>query len=110
MQTKRRYGDFMRVQPNKPLRACLLTGALAITALPLVSAADSDRGRDGGDDRRGDDTLLPGNLLVSRTVYSNNPGNVKVGEVLPPDCRDHRRLFCSVRRTLRWDLSDRMEQ
>ena len=31
----------MRVQPNKPLRACLLTGALAITALPLVSAADS---------------------------------------------------------------------
>jgi hypothetical protein len=80
----------MRVQPNKPLRACLLTGALAITALPLASAsasaADSDRGRDGGDDRRGDDTLLPGNLLVSRTVYSNNPGNVKVGEVLPPDC------------------------
>ena len=76
----------MRVQPNKPLRACLLTGALAITALPLVSAADSDRRRDGDDDRRGNDTLLPGNLLVSRTVYNNNPANVTVGEILPPDC------------------------
>jgi hypothetical protein len=60
----------MRVQPNKRLRACLLTAALAITALPLVSAADSDRGRDGDDDRRGEDTLLPGNLMVSRTVRS----------------------------------------
>jgi hypothetical protein len=76
----------MRLLPNEPLRDCLLTGALAITALPLVSAADSDRRRDGDDDRRGNDMLLPGNLLVSRTVYSNNPATVKVGEILPPDC------------------------
>jgi len=75
----------MRIQSNKPLRTCLLTGALAITALPLASAAGNDRARD-GDDRPGEDRLLPGNLLVSRTVYSNNPGIVKVGEVLPPDC------------------------
>jgi hypothetical protein len=76
----------MKLQHNKPLRACLLTGALAITAVPQVSAADSDRGRDGGDDRRDGERLSPGSLLVSRTVYSNTPGNVKVGEVLPPDC------------------------
>ncbi len=28
----------------------------------------------------------PGNLVVSRTVYDNNPNNVQVGEVLPPNC------------------------
>jgi hypothetical protein len=76
----------MRVQSNKPLCACLLSGALAITSLPLISRADNDRGTDRDDNGRGEDVLLPGNLLVSRTVYSNNPANVKVGEVLPPDC------------------------
>jgi hypothetical protein len=28
----------------------------------------------------------PGNLVVSRSVYDNNPGNVKVGTILPPNC------------------------
>src|SRR5271165_2170528 len=28
----------------------------------------------------------PGNLVVSRSVYDNNPNNVYVGEVLPPNC------------------------
>lgn len=28
----------------------------------------------------------PGNLLVSRSVYDNNPDNVQVGEILPPNC------------------------
>ncbi|HEV7988105.1 MAG TPA: hypothetical protein VGP23_06440 [Candidatus Binataceae bacterium] len=28
----------------------------------------------------------PGNLVVSRSVYDNNPGNVQVGEMLPPNC------------------------
>jgi hypothetical protein len=28
----------------------------------------------------------PGNLLVSRSVYDNNPNNVMVGEPLPPNC------------------------
>jgi len=48
----------MRIQSNKPLRTCLLTGAMAITALPLASAAGNDRARD-GDDRPGEDRLLP---------------------------------------------------
>jgi hypothetical protein len=28
----------------------------------------------------------PGNLLVSRSVYDNNPNNVKIGTILPPNC------------------------
>jgi hypothetical protein len=30
--------------------------------------------------------LYPNNLVVSRSVYDNNAGNVSVGEVLPPNC------------------------
>ena len=30
--------------------------------------------------------FYPGNLVVSRSVYDNNPNNVQVGEVLPPNC------------------------
>jgi hypothetical protein len=29
----------------------------------------------------------PGNLVVSRSVYGNNPNNVQVGELLPPNCQ-----------------------
>jgi hypothetical protein len=28
----------------------------------------------------------PGNLVVSRSVYQNNPENVQVGMILPPNC------------------------
>jgi hypothetical protein len=30
--------------------------------------------------------FYPGNLVVSRSVYDNNPNNVQVGMTLPPDC------------------------
>jgi hypothetical protein len=30
--------------------------------------------------------FLPGNLVVSRSVYDNNPANVQVGMILPPNC------------------------
>jgi len=30
--------------------------------------------------------FFPGNLVVSRSVYDNNPNNVKVGQSLPPNC------------------------
>jgi hypothetical protein len=30
--------------------------------------------------------FIPGNLVVSRTVYDNNPANISVGESLPPGC------------------------
>lgn len=31
-------------------------------------------------------TFFPGNLVVSRSVYDNNPNNVTVGQTLPPNC------------------------
>ena len=34
-------------------------------------------------------TSRPGNLVVSRSVYDNNPNNVKVGQILPPNCARH---------------------
>jgi hypothetical protein len=30
--------------------------------------------------------FLPGNLVISRSVYDNNANNVKVGALLPPNC------------------------
>ena len=30
--------------------------------------------------------FLPGNLVVSRSVYDNNPNNIAVGATLPPNC------------------------
>jgi hypothetical protein len=30
--------------------------------------------------------FLPGNLVVSRSVYDNNPKNVSIGMTLPPNC------------------------
>jgi len=30
--------------------------------------------------------FYPGNLVVSRSVYDNNPANVMVGQAIPPDC------------------------
>ena len=34
----------------------------------------------------GSNYFTPGNLLVSRSVYDNNPANVTVGQTLPPGC------------------------
>ncbi len=30
--------------------------------------------------------FAPNNLVVSRSIYDNKPGNVKIGEILPPNC------------------------
>jgi hypothetical protein len=30
--------------------------------------------------------FTPGNLVVSRSVYDDNPGNVQLGQLLPPNC------------------------
>jgi len=34
----------------------------------------------------GSSYFTPGNLVVSRSVYDNNPNNVQVGQQLPPNC------------------------
>jgi hypothetical protein len=50
--------------------------ALAATVPAAAQNSQADRGR----------FFWPGNLVVSRSVYDNNPTNVKVGEILPPNC------------------------
>jgi len=40
-----------------------------------------------GASARADSSIFTvGNLVVSRSVYDNNPSNVRLGQVLPPDC------------------------
>ncbi len=34
----------------------------------------------------GDPYFLPGNLVISRSVYDNKASNVQIGEILPPNC------------------------
>ena len=36
--------------------------------------------------QNGSQFFSPGNLVISRSVYDNNPNNVQVGELLPPGC------------------------
>ena len=62
-------------------------GAAAVFAVATVASGVSASAQGFGFGRGGDDrVLLPGNLVVSRSVYDNNPNNVKVGTVLPPGC------------------------
>jgi hypothetical protein len=56
-----------------------LTGVAVLTALAGQTAV-------AGDFDFGVPLFLPGNLVLSRSVYDNNPNNVTVGEILPPNC------------------------
>ena len=51
----------------------------------------------------------PGNLVVSRSVYDNNPNNVRVGQILPPNCQITQ-AGCSWSRDQRRHLPLRLEQ
>ena len=64
----------------KQQRTCAfaLLSAAGIAASALTANAQS----------AGDAQLLPNNLVVSRSVYDNRAANVKVGEILPPNCAD----------------------
>ncbi|HEX3436906.1 MAG TPA: hypothetical protein VHT24_09065 [Pseudacidobacterium sp.] len=59
--------------------AALYTAGFLACGLAL-HAQDSHRDHDR------DRLFWPGNLVVSRTVYDNNPNNVKAGTILPPNC------------------------
>jgi hypothetical protein len=66
---------------RKPSGICVLaqyplTLIIVIVAIALPTFA-----------QKGGAFLQPGNLVVSRTVYDNNPNNVYVGELLPPNCQ-----------------------
>ena len=60
----------------KPALLVLATGAALVSGL-----ATSARG-----DGYGNFLFFPGSLVVSRSVYDNNPNNVQVGQTLPPNC------------------------
>lgn len=63
-------------------RALLKGFALfSVGASVALSAQDFHSDRD-----KHDTNFRPGNLVVSRSVYDNNPNNVKVGTILPPNC------------------------
>ncbi|MBV8452475.1 MAG: hypothetical protein JOZ29_09410 [Deltaproteobacteria bacterium] len=57
---------------GRVLALALLAGSLAGASLAYAQNSS--------------DYFSPGNLLVSSTVYDNNPKNVTVGEPLPPNC------------------------
>ena len=54
--------------------ATRLAGCIAITLVGSLAASSENA------------LFVPGNLVVSRSVYDNNPGNVPLGTVLPPGC------------------------
>jgi hypothetical protein len=51
---------------------------IALTAISAGAQQSADHGNS--------DHFAPGNLVVSRSVYDNNPANVKLGAILPPNC------------------------
>ena len=57
-----------------------------ILSLCTLAASIPSNAQDGRFDHDRDIVFYPGNLVVSRSVYDNNPNNVKVGTVLPPNC------------------------
>jgi hypothetical protein len=57
--------------------AAISVSASLVGAIPAAAQnSGADRGR----------FFWPGNLVVSRSVYDNNPNNVQVGSILPPNC------------------------
>src|ERR1700722_10621550 len=57
--------------------AAVAFGALIVAIPAKAQNTDADHDRF---------FFFPGNLVVSRSVYDNNPNNVTVGEILPPNC------------------------
>ncbi|HEY6412665.1 MAG TPA: hypothetical protein VIX42_03195 [Edaphobacter sp.] len=58
----------------------------AIFSLCVLAASIPSNAQDARFDKDRDFFFFPGNLVVSRSVYDNNPNNVKVGTILPPNC------------------------
>ena len=63
----------------------LLIGAALAAAFSGAAAADPEGSPDDGHFRHGQ-FFIPGNLVVSRSVYDDKASNVVVGTILPPNC------------------------
>jgi hypothetical protein len=68
---------------SKGISSPLKKAITAITFGALVAAVPAAAQSKDNNDRF---FFWPGNLVVSRSVYDNNPKNVQVGEILPPNC------------------------
>jgi hypothetical protein len=64
----------------------LLTSAALAAAFSGAAAADLDSSLNGEGHFRHGQFFIPGNLVVSRSVYDNKASNVVVGTILPPNC------------------------
>ena len=60
--------------------------SIAVLSLAALATSIPASAQGFGSDRHQDTHFFPGNLVVSRSVYDNNPNNVKIGTVLPPNC------------------------
>jgi len=63
-----------------------LLSAAVLLALGGAASAQNVESPDRGGHSRHDRFFLPDHLVVTRSVYDNNPKNVIVGTVLPPNC------------------------
>ncbi|MGA3089684.1 MAG: hypothetical protein ABSD75_13790 [Terriglobales bacterium] len=63
-----------------------LTKAFIAIAIGTLVAAMPATAQNSKDDHGRFPVFFPGNLVVSRSVYDDNPNNVQVGEILPPNC------------------------
>lgn len=73
--TVKEFNTFRR--RSRPFVSAKMLAAVALSATATSIAGAQDFGRI---------QFWPGNLVVSRSVYDNNPNNVKVGMILPPSC------------------------
>jgi hypothetical protein len=62
------------------------TRSAALLSLAFLAGGLASHAQDFRHDHDRDRHFWPGNLVVSRTVYDNNPNNVKTGTILPPNC------------------------
>ena len=74
--------DSIAPRPNR-VRSFISRSAAALSAALLLASFTSTSA---DDFRFGDTFFFPGNLVVSRSVYDNNPANIQAGTILPPGC------------------------
>ena len=74
--------------PGKGLKNSLYISLKKAAATAFVGAlvATIPAGAQTSKPNKNKQFFWPGNLVVSRSVYDNNPNNVTVGEILPPNC------------------------
>ena len=88
------------MRPNivrtRPRRGALAQGLAVMPLLLVMLGSPAVAGRD---------HFFPGNLVVSRSVYDNNPKDVSAGTVLPRSSRTLMRRSCASISIKSWQPS-----